>query len=81
MAVIIKNGTGIEATIEGYTWRSDDPLLEALLNSYLDVDGPSGSDPFPDLTAATEAVKRLGAGAKIVQQDPLPPPTDPNVVF
>lgn len=58
---------GITATIENYEWKSDNKSLEGALNSMLDPYGPSGSDPYPDLTAATEAMERLGG--EVVEYD------------
>lgn len=50
---------GVEATIDGYVWTSDDATLAGLLNAMLDPTGPSGSDPAPDLHAAQAAVDVL----------------------
>lgn len=58
---------GIIATIKNYKWTSDNKHLEGALNAMLDPYGPSGSDPYPDLTAATEAVERLGG--KVMEYD------------
>jgi len=44
-----------EATIEGYQWNCKEKSLEKLLNASLHPYGPSGSDPYPDLTAAKKA--------------------------
>lgn len=57
-AKIIMGGT--EATIDGYTWTSEDKALEGALNAMLEVSEVWGSDPNPDYTAAQEAVKLLG---------------------
>lgn len=62
---------GIEATIENYEWTSKNKKLESLLNTMLDPLGPSGADPYPDLTAAQAAVDRLGG--RVVEYDK---PTD-----
>lgn len=51
---------GIEAAIDDYQWTSDDEKLAEILNLMLDPLGPSGADPYPDLTAASEAMERLG---------------------
>lgn len=68
---------GEKATIDGYKWTSDDQALEELLNALLDPLGPSGADPNPSLTAAQEAVKRLGG--EVVRFDK--PKFDPEAVY
>jgi len=60
-----------EATIDGYKWSSKDKKLAELLNVMLDPLGPSGADPYPGLTAAQEAVDKLGG--EVVEYDK---PTD-----
>ena len=47
--------------------------LKGLLDTYLDVDRLSSSDPFPELTVATEVVTKIGG--KIVS---ITPPTYPD---
>ena len=59
---------GTVASIINYTWTCDDDMLLSLLNSILDDDGPSGSDPDPDYTAAQIAIEEVGNG-KIVFAD------------
>lgn len=59
-----------EATIENYEWSCKDKLLRQVLNGMLDPLGPSGADPYPDLTAAREAVAKLGG--EIVEYDEQP---------
>lgn len=76
MAVVVQIG-GIQATIDGYEWTSDDRQLTAILNALLLSAGPSGNDPHPDLTAAQAAVDALGG--EIVQADDVP--FDPDVVY
>lgn len=66
-----------EATIDGWEWTCEDDTLQRLLNTMLDPYGPSGADPNPDLTAAQEAVERLGG--KIIRYDPTE--YDPGVVY
>ena len=74
MAVKVRIGP-YEATIDGYKWtvpESED--MESLLNARLEPFGPSGSDPYPDLTAARKAVEELGG--EVLEYDepkPLPP--------
>jgi len=68
----------VEATIENYEWSSKDKRLEKMLNARLDPDGPSGADPYPDLTAAQEAVDSLGG--EIVKYD-KPPDYPEDMVF
>ena len=58
---------GNTATIKNYVWTSDNKHLKDALNAMLDPYGPSGSDPYPDLTAATEAMERLGG--EVVEYD------------
>lgn len=59
MTAKVKFSTGEEATIQQYKWTAKDESFTRLLNSLLDPDGPSGSDPNPDLTAAREIAKLL----------------------
>lgn len=62
---------GIEATIQDGVWSCDDPPTLRVLQSNHDVgDGPEGSDPYPDLTAAKKAVQDLGG--TVVRYDELP---------
>ena len=68
---------GERATIDGYEWTSDNQALEDLLNAMLDPLGPSGADPNPSMTAAQEAVKRLGG--EVVRFDK--PEFDPEAVY
>ncbi len=58
---------GDVAEIEGYEWTGDNDALVDLLNAMLDSAGPSGADPNPDLTAAQNAIDRLGG--EIVHAD------------
>jgi len=60
-----------EAAIKNYEWSSKDKKLAKMLNAMLDPLGPSGADPYPDLTAARQAVERLGG--EVVEYDK---PTD-----
>lgn len=59
MTAIIQIGKD-KAVIKEYKWTSANLGLQDVLNDLLEPDGPSGSDPNPDETAAKEAVKLLG---------------------
>ena len=61
---------GIRATIKDLDWTSKDKSVEKVLNSLLSPWGPSGADPYPDLTAAQEAVDKFKG--KIIEYDELP---------
>ena len=76
MSVIVKV-FGVSATIDGYHWTSEFEELANMLNAMLDPDGPSGADPFPDHTAATDAVEKLDG--KIISFDE--PSFDPDVIY
>ena len=52
---------GVEATIDGYEWVCEDEDVLALLNGFLDEEGPSGGDPEPDLHVAERVVQAWGA--------------------
>ena len=58
MAVKVMFGL-YEATIDKYRWTSPDAGLARHLNMLLDPDGPAGSDPDPDYTAARAAAREL----------------------
>ena len=47
-----------EATIEHYKWTAP-AKLKGLLDTYLDVDRLSPSDPFPEMTVAQEVVSKI----------------------
>ncbi len=64
---------GIDATISGYVWSSEDESLAGMLNAMLPAGGPSGADPNPDGTAAQEAVRILRG--ELVSVDSLPSET------
>ena len=66
MSATIRIGI-IEATIDGYQWTSKNKALKNMLNAMLDPDGPSGSDPNPDETAALEAAELIGG--EVVRAD------------
>lgn len=71
MSVVLKMGDVISCMDDDeYWWKSEDPKTEALLNSILDEDGPSGGDPHPAGTAAEEAAERFGG--EVVRSDPPP---------
>lgn len=56
------------ATIDGWKWKADNPVLEQYLNGMLDPGGPEASDPDPDYTAAMAAVRRF-EGAEVIEVD------------
>ncbi|MCB1022065.1 MAG: hypothetical protein KDC27_19190 [Acidobacteria bacterium] len=58
MAVKVMFGR-YEATIDNYRWTSPDAELAKELNERLDPNGPAGSDPDPDYTAARAAAREL----------------------
>lgn len=62
---------GAEAVIDGYVWLSNDDGLQELLQSYIDPLGPSGSDPYPDLTAAQMMVDLFGGEVVEFDEPPL----------
>lgn len=49
-----------EYTITDYKWSGPNKMVVRMLNSFLDPDGPSGSDPNPDATAARAVVDEMG---------------------
>jgi len=65
MAATVKIGD-MTATIDGYAWTGDQPLVD-VLSTMLDPEGPPSSDPNPDHTAAMMAVLRFGG--RIVRYD------------
>lgn len=69
MAVKIRLGAN-RAYIQDYHWFSPNKAMESALNSMLDPNGPSGSDPYPDKTAADAVVAQLGATIEYIS--PLP---------
>lgn len=60
---------GKKYTIEDYKWTGPDKTTVSMLNSFLDLDGPSGSDPNPDATAAQAVVDEMGF--KMLRYDKL----------
>lgn len=68
---------GIEATIDGYKWSSDNKKIAEVLNNLLDPEGPPTYDPNPDLTEARKIVKRLGG--KVLRYDESA--FDPKVIY
>lgn len=60
---------GKKYTIKDYKWTGPDKTTVKMLNSFLDPDGPSGSDPNPDATAAQKVVDEMGF--KLLQYDKL----------
>ena len=78
MAECVVEIGGRLAGLVGWEWSSDDGPLVALLNSELDLDGPSPSDPFPQLTEAKAAAARHGG--KIIRVV-RPPAGKPGVVY
>lgn len=67
----------IEATIQNLQWTCDDEDILAMLQSFVPRHGPSGADPWPDMTVAQEAM-RLMRGT-LVASDPPPPPREGEV--
>ena len=68
-----------KATIEGYKWSvPESESMEKLLNASLHPYGPSGSDPYPDLTAAREAVEELGG--KVLDWDDIEPIPEGTII-
>ena len=59
MSATIKVGA-FEAILDGWEWTGDDAWFVDKLNSMLDPEGPSGSDPAPDLHEARRTAKELG---------------------
>lgn len=57
-------------TIDSYKWSGPNKEVVNMLNSFLDLNGPSGSDPNPDATAAQNVVDEL-AIAEMVHFDKL----------
>ena len=51
---------GSLATLSGWSWDSNDESLARLLNSMLDQDGPSPSDPQPAINEARRVIGELG---------------------
>lgn len=56
-------------TITDYKWSGPNKTVVKMLDSFLDPDGPSGSDPNPDTTAAQAVVDEMGF--KMVHYDKL----------
>ena len=59
-----------EYTIKDYKWSGPDKVVVDMLNSFLAPEGPSGSDPNPDATAAQNVVDELSI-AEMVHFDKL----------
>ena len=59
MSATIKVGV-FEATLDGWEWAEGDAWFVDRLNAMLDPEGPSGSDPAPDLHEAQRVAKELG---------------------
>ena len=60
-----------QAIIQDWEIVCEDDILRRWLESLRDPLGPSGADPYPDLTLAQMAVDRIGG--EIVQFDPPTP--------
>lgn len=56
-------------TIDEYKWSGPDKRVVSMLNSFLDPEGPSGSDPNPDATAAQMVVDKMDF--KLLRYDKL----------
>lgn len=51
--------SGTKATLQRGRWTCTHKVIERYLNSLIDPLGPSGADPYPELTIAKEAARRL----------------------
>ncbi len=58
-----------EYTIKDYKWSGPNKTVVNMLDSFLSPNGPSGSDPNPDATAALKIENKLGF--KVVHYDKL----------
>jgi hypothetical protein len=61
--MVTVNIAGDIATIDGYEWQSDNESLQELLNAMLHPSGPSGADPYPDLTRCGSRHCQAGRGS------------------
>ena len=77
MPATIELPDGKTATCDAYSWESTNLSLAVKLNAMLDDEGPSGSDPNPDYTAALAAVEKYGG--KVTEFTKLP--YDPETVY
>lgn len=77
MAITIQLGSR-RADIQHRQWSGDAELVE-LLQGTLDPDGPAGSDPDPDRTAAELAAQKFGAA--IIADDSPARAFDKSVVY
>lgn len=68
MSATIELG-GEQYTIDEYVWSGPTKGIVDMLNSSLDTEGPSGSDPNPDATAARDIVDKLEV--KMIRFDEL----------
>lgn len=59
-----------QARVENQKWSSPNRSLEKLLNAMVGTSEVYTSDPYPDLTLAEQAIKKLGG--EIIKQDPKP---------
>ena len=76
MAFVRRKILDQEAVIEDYRWTAPDPL-KGLLDTYLSPFGTSPSDPFPEMTVASEVISKIGG--EIVDFDPPQYPEDGKV--
>lgn len=60
MSATIQKGA-FEATISDWNWTSDSTAFARMLNTQLDPEGPSGSDPAPDYHEALRVSELIGA--------------------
>lgn len=54
-----------EYTIDGYEWSGLNKTVVNMLDSFLSPNGPSGSDPNPDATAAQRVIDELAIAAMV----------------
>jgi hypothetical protein len=52
---------GVRARVDHGKWSSRLVMIQRMLDTLCDPDGPRGSDPDPDRTLAEAAVRRFGA--------------------
>ncbi len=60
MSVTVRLSNGRTATIEMMEWTSESAILQKTLTDMLPEFGPSGADPWPDMTQAMLAIDKYG---------------------